>query len=96
MGVQIRFFTASSLNVDSTNPMRAPLKVGWQVRTHCSVIRSPSKTGFEACVGIPAAEQGPGATSRLDHPRPEAPRSRLPPLAGLAAFLIDAPLPWAE
>ena len=28
IGVQMRFFSASSLNVDSTNPMNAALNVG--------------------------------------------------------------------
>ena len=54
---QMRFFTTSSVKVDSTKPIRAALKAGWQVRTHWSVIRSPSKTAVDGCVGIPAAEQ---------------------------------------
>ena len=39
VGAQMRFFSASSANVDSTNPMNAALNVGWHVRTHWRVIR---------------------------------------------------------
>ena len=59
-GMQARFFSASSVNVDSTRPMNAALNAGWQVRTHWSVIRSPAKIGVDGWVGIPAAERNAG------------------------------------
>lgn len=37
--------------------MKAALKVGWQVRIHCGVIRSPAKIGVDGRRGMPADER---------------------------------------